>query len=83
MVAEAIAALKERTGSSLVAIKKYIGDKYKKDLPKNWDKILAVQVRRLAASGKLVKVKVSWVASPHPRMRCCLMRLCNCLLWRC
>ena len=56
MVADAIASLKDRTGSSTPAIAKFIEGKYK-GLPDNWKKLLAVQLKRLAESGKLVKVR--------------------------
>eukprot|EP00475_Leptophrys_vorax_P042457 TRINITY_DN80032_c0_g1_i1.p1 TRINITY_DN80032_c0_g1~~TRINITY_DN80032_c0_g1_i1.p1 ORF type:complete len:211 (-),score=85.05 TRINITY_DN80032_c0_g1_i1:267-899(-) len=59
MVKEAIVALKERTGSSLYAISKFIEQKHP-DLPANWKKTLTVQLRNLAKSGKLVKVKASF-----------------------
>eukprot|EP00873_Tetraselmis_striata_P003595 jgi/Tetstr1/423859/TSEL_014483.t1 len=60
MIAEAIKALKDRTGSSTPAIAKYIEGAYGKDLPANWKKVLAVQLKRLAESGKLVKIKASF-----------------------
>lgn len=63
MVAEAIKALKDRTGSSTQAIAKYIDGAYGKTLPDNWKKTLAVQVKRLAEAGKLVKVGL-YVLSP-------------------
>lgn len=59
MIAEAIKALKDRTGSSTPAIAKYIEGAYGKDLPANWKKVLAVQLKRLAESGKLVKVRLA------------------------
>lgn len=55
MVADAIASLKERTGSSNQAITKFVEGKYK-GLPDNWKKLMSVQVKRLVDSGKLVKV---------------------------
>ena len=60
MISAAIKALKERTGSSLPAIKKYIGATYGSKLPANWEKTLSVQLKRLAAAGKLTKVKASF-----------------------
>ena len=59
MIGEAITALKERTGSSQFAIAKYIEEKHK-GLPENFKKMLSVQLKRLAASGKLTKVKASF-----------------------
>ena len=59
MVSEAVKALKDRTGSSLQAIKKYIGAHYK-GLPTGWEKTLSVQVKKLSHDGKLQKVKASY-----------------------
>ncbi|GFH21732.1 histone H1/5, partial [Haematococcus lacustris] len=72
MIVESISALKERTGSSLPAIKKWIQTKYAKDLPGNWEKILSVQLKRMADTGALVRVKASFklakpaAAKPKP-----------------
>ncbi|KAK1684828.1 hypothetical protein QYE76_045676 [Lolium multiflorum] len=63
MIKEAIAALKDRTGSSSVAIAKYIEEKHGKTLPPNFKKMLSVQLRGSAAKGKLVKVKASYKLS--------------------
>ncbi|CAM0903257.1 unnamed protein product [Alopecurus aequalis] len=63
MIKEAIAALKDRTGSSSVAIAKYIEEKHGKTLPANFKKMLLVQLRGSAAKGKLVKVKASYKLS--------------------
>jgi histone H1/5 len=63
MIKEAIAALKDRTGSSSVAIAKYIEEKHGKSLPSNFKKMLSVQLRGSAAKGKLVKVKASYKLS--------------------
>ncbi|KAM0925666.1 hypothetical protein ACQ4PT_004055 [Festuca glaucescens] len=63
MIKEAIAALKDRTGSSSVAIAKYIEEKHGKSLPPNFKKMLSVQLRSSAAKGKLVKVKASYKLS--------------------
>eukprot|EP00192_Tetraselmis_astigmatica_P024949 CAMPEP_0117678328 /NCGR_PEP_ID=MMETSP0804-20121206/17237_1 /TAXON_ID=1074897 /ORGANISM="Tetraselmis astigmatica, Strain CCMP880" /LENGTH=158 /DNA_ID=CAMNT_0005487705 /DNA_START=34 /DNA_END=510 /DNA_ORIENTATION=- len=60
MVADAISSLKDRTGSSLPAIVKFVDTKYSKDLPENWKKLLSVQLKRLVESGKLTKVKASY-----------------------
>lgn len=58
MITEAIVALKDRNGSSLAALKKYIGSKWK--LPDGWDKKLSYFLKKLTAEGKLVKVRASW-----------------------
>ncbi|KAK1626787.1 hypothetical protein QYE76_001102 [Lolium multiflorum] len=63
MIKEAIAALKDRTGSSSVAIAKYIDEKHGDSLPPNFKKMLSVQLRASAAKGKLVKVKASYKLS--------------------
>ncbi|KAI3790680.1 hypothetical protein L2E82_03904 [Cichorium intybus] len=59
MIKEAIVALKERTGSSQYAIAKHIEDN-QKDLPANFKKLMSIQLKKLAASGKLTKVKSSF-----------------------
>ncbi|CAI0433929.1 unnamed protein product [Linum tenue] len=59
MISDAIVALKERTGSSQIAITKYIEDKHK-NLPPNFRKMLLFQLKRLVAAEKLVKVKASF-----------------------
>ncbi|KAK1626786.1 hypothetical protein QYE76_001101 [Lolium multiflorum] len=63
MIKDAIAALKDRTGSSSVAIAKYIDEKHGESLPTNFKKMLSVQLRGSAAKGKLVKVKASYKLS--------------------
>ncbi|XP_057475800.1 histone H1-like [Actinidia eriantha] len=60
LIKEAIVALKERTGSSQYAIAKFIEEKQKSHLPANFKKHLLVQLKKLVASGKLVKVKNSF-----------------------
>ncbi|KAI0516258.1 hypothetical protein KFK09_008930 [Dendrobium nobile] len=60
MIGEAITSLKERTGSSQYAIAKFIEVKHKAHLPSNFSKVLLVQLRKFAASGKLIKVKNSY-----------------------
>ncbi|XP_065863155.1 histone H1.1-like [Euphorbia lathyris] len=60
MINEAIVALKERTGSSHIAITKFIEEKQKSNLPANFKKLLFVQLKKLVANGKLVKVKNSF-----------------------
>ena len=49
-------SLQERGGSSLPAIKKYVAEHYP-SLPGPWEKTLNYQIKKMAASGKLVKVK--------------------------
>ncbi|CAL9086257.1 unnamed protein product [Musa textilis] len=63
MIKEAITTLKERTGSSPYAIGKFIEDKHKAHLPSNFRKILFLQLKKLAAAGKLTKVKSSYKLS--------------------
>lgn len=58
MIREAIVTLKERGGSSLVAIKKFVGQKYK--LPGGWEKKLSIYIKKMTVDEKLVKVKGSW-----------------------
>merc|ERR1712216_608689 len=58
MIKAAISSLKERTGSSVQAITKYVEANYK--LPDNPKKVLSNQLKKLAAEGKLVKVKASY-----------------------
>lgn len=58
LISDAITGLKERTGSSYPAIKKYIAAHHK--LPEGWEKVLAQQLKKQAAAGKLVKVKASF-----------------------
>lgn len=60
MAVEAIASLRERTGSSHRAIAKYIEAHYKGELPSNFKKLLTNQLRILAEKGKLVQVKRSF-----------------------
>lgn len=59
MIKEAIASLKDRTGSSLYAIANFIQDKHP-GLPGSFKKILSTQVKNLVNAGKLVKVKASF-----------------------
>ncbi|XP_020588983.1 histone H1-like [Phalaenopsis equestris] len=63
MIKEAILALHERTGSSPYAIAKHMEEKHKGTLPGNFRKLLAIQLRNLAANGKLSKVKASFKLS--------------------
>ncbi|GAV74198.1 Linker_histone domain-containing protein [Cephalotus follicularis] len=64
MITEAIVALKEKTGSSQYAITKFTEEK-QKQLPANFRKLLLVYLKRLVASGKLVKVKNSFKLPPY------------------
>jgi hypothetical protein len=50
----------QRSGSSLPAIKKVIGDKYKGKLPTGWERMTSQQLKRLSDKGELVKVKASF-----------------------
>ncbi|KAJ4967951.1 hypothetical protein NE237_014652 [Protea cynaroides] len=63
MITEAISSLKDRTGSSLPAIAKFIAENYGTGLPSNFKKILSVQLKKLAKSERLVKVKNSYKIS--------------------
>eukprot|EP00879_Flechtneria_rotunda_P003935 GHRR01004175.1.p1 GENE.GHRR01004175.1~~GHRR01004175.1.p1 ORF type:complete len:203 (+),score=90.36 GHRR01004175.1:167-775(+) len=56
LVVQAIAALKERSGSSLQAIKKYIAQQHK-GMAAGWEKRVNAAVRILTEKGKLVKTK--------------------------
>lgn len=60
MIKEAILTLKDRTGSSPYAIAKVMEDKHKVHLPANFRKMLLLQLKKLAAGGKLTKVKSSY-----------------------
>lgn len=64
MIKEAIAALKDRTGSSQPAIAKFIEERYPGALPPNFRKLLSVQLKKFAKSEKLVKVKNSFKIAP-------------------
>ncbi|KAI3726766.1 hypothetical protein L1987_66570 [Smallanthus sonchifolius] len=59
MIKDAILSLKDKTGSSQYAIAKFVEEK-QKNLPKKFKKILLIQLKRLVAQGKLVKVKASY-----------------------
>uniref|UniRef100_A0A0C9RI02 TSA: Wollemia nobilis Ref_Wollemi_Transcript_19138_1020 transcribed RNA sequence n=1 Tax=Wollemia nobilis TaxID=56998 RepID=A0A0C9RI02_9CONI len=67
MIAEAITTLKERNGSSHYAIANFIDGKYKSKLPANYKKLLTGQLRKLAKSGKLTKVKGSFKLSAEAK----------------
>ncbi|XP_058198151.1 histone H1 isoform X2 [Rhododendron vialii] len=59
MVTDAIATLKDKSGSSQYAITKFIEEK-QKQLPPNFKKLLLFHLKKLVASGKIVKVKASF-----------------------
>lgn len=63
MITEAIVTLKEKTGSSQYAITKYSEEKHK-HLPTSFRKLLLFHLKKLVASGKLVKVKNSFKLAP-------------------
>lgn len=50
----------QRSGSSLPAIKKYIGDHYKNKLPAHWEKMVTMQLKRLVEKGQLTKVRINF-----------------------
>merc|ERR1711934_447970 len=58
MIKEAIVALKDRTGSSTIAIKKYMEANYK--LSETFGTALSKALKRFVESGKLIKVKASY-----------------------
>merc|ERR1711934_712259 len=58
MIKEAIVALKDRTGSSTIAIKKYMEANYK--LSETFGTDLSKALKRFVESGKLIKVKASY-----------------------
>ncbi|CAJ1976245.1 unnamed protein product [Sphenostylis stenocarpa] len=63
MITEAIASLKERTGSSQYAITKFIEGKHK-ELPPTYKKLVLLHLKKSVAAGKLVKVKNSFKLAP-------------------
>eukprot|EP00003_Mantamonas_plastica_P022741 TRINITY_DN3928_c0_g1_i2.p2 TRINITY_DN3928_c0_g1~~TRINITY_DN3928_c0_g1_i2.p2 ORF type:complete len:158 (+),score=59.07 TRINITY_DN3928_c0_g1_i2:194-667(+) len=66
MVTQAILALKDRTGSSNIAIQKYLEANFR--LPDNYKTHLRTQLRRLVEKGTLVKVKASYKLSPEAKV---------------
>ena len=54
IVKDALVTLKERNGSSVAAIRKFIAAKYP-GLPGPWEKTLSTQIKKLVASGKIVR----------------------------
>ncbi|CAK7348368.1 unnamed protein product [Dovyalis caffra] len=69
MITEAIATLKDKTGSSQPAISKFIEEKYKKSLPPNFKKVLSVQLKRFVKSERLVKFKNSYKISSTEKLK--------------
>ena len=63
MIKEALLALNEKSGSSPYAIAKYMEEKHKAELPSNFKKILALQLKNSAARGKLTKIRASYKLS--------------------
>ncbi|KAI4372570.1 hypothetical protein MLD38_010783 [Melastoma candidum] len=57
MITDAIAAMKDRNGSSHAAIRKFVEQKHGDRLPPNFRKRLIAQLKRLVGSGELVEVK--------------------------
>jgi histone H1/5 len=60
MIQEAITALDDNTGSSSYAIAKYMEENHKDELPVNYKKVLATQLKNFTAKGKLVKIRASF-----------------------
>ena len=74
MVQEAIKDLKDRTGSSTVAIAKWVESKY--TLPDTFKKSLSTALKKMTEDGKLVKVKarsvqaaisICWITPSLPK----------------
>ncbi|KAJ4806425.1 Histone H1 [Rhynchospora pubera] len=60
MIKEAITALDDNTGSSSYAIAKYMEQNHKDELPANYKKVLAIQLKNFTAKGKLEKIRASF-----------------------
>lgn len=60
MIKEAITALNDNTGSSPYAIAKFMEEHHKDELPANYKKVLATQLKNFTAKGKLVKIRASF-----------------------
>ncbi|KAJ0105795.1 hypothetical protein Patl1_17688 [Pistacia atlantica] len=60
MISSAITALKEKDGSSMRAIAKYIGKVYANSLPPNHAALLSQHLKQLKNTGQLVMVKKSY-----------------------
>eukprot|EP00242_Pyramimonas_sp_CCMP2087_P006423 CAMPEP_0198209970 /NCGR_PEP_ID=MMETSP1445-20131203/17935_1 /TAXON_ID=36898 /ORGANISM="Pyramimonas sp., Strain CCMP2087" /LENGTH=181 /DNA_ID=CAMNT_0043883895 /DNA_START=83 /DNA_END=628 /DNA_ORIENTATION=+ len=58
MIKSALLSLKDRTGSSVVAIAKFLGATY--NLPANFKKTMSTQLKNMTKAGKLEKVKASF-----------------------
>ncbi|CAM8973724.1 unnamed protein product [Rhodiola kirilowii] len=68
MITEALTTLKERTGSSVPAMVKFLEQKYGPSLPENFRKMLTMQLKKLVESERLVKVKNSFkLAAEKPK----------------
>ncbi|XP_051127304.1 histone H1 [Andrographis paniculata] len=63
MIKEALAALKEKSGSSPYAIAKCMEQKYGAVLPPNFRKFLNLQLKNCVGKGKLIKIKASYKLS--------------------
>lgn len=63
MIKEAILALNEKSGSSPYAIAKYMEEKHETELPTNFKKMLALQLKNSVSKGKLIKIKASYKLS--------------------
>ena len=74
MVKAAIKALKERNGSSLPAIKKYIAANYKYDVVKN-ARFINKALKSMSEKGTLTKVKGSFKLSAKVSSFLCLTHL--------
>ena len=68
IIVSAISDLKERTGSSLPALKKK-GAQQQPSLPTGWERVLVQQLRRLADKGKLTKVQPADCSSTLTRLQ--------------
>ncbi|XP_043703217.1 histone H1-like [Telopea speciosissima] len=60
MITEAISSLKDQTGSSQLAIAKFIDEKVWNGASPKFKKVLSVQLKKFAQSERLVKVKTSY-----------------------
>lgn len=63
MIKDALLALNERSGSSPYAIAKYMEEKHKDELPANYKKMLALQLKNSVVKGNLIKIKASYKLS--------------------
>eukprot|EP00798_Chlamydomonas_sp_ICE-L_P023986 gene23986-9561_t len=60
MIQEAIVVLKERSGSSVQAITKFVGAKYGSKMPPTYPKLISNSLKKMTVDEKLVKVKASY-----------------------